>query len=93
MCAGLQDLLGGQSAGVVNRLNANIVPEHDTISNVMKQQFFPSSDRPEVLVDVTMPQGSSTEVTQAAVIKVENWLRAQRISPAPLVGNDRVYSR
>src|SRR5258708_28258092 len=43
----------------------------------VKQQFFPSSDRPEVLVDVTMPQGSSIEATQAAVIKVENWLRAQ----------------
>jgi len=44
---------------------------------LVKQQFFPSSDRPEVLVDVTMPQGSSIEATQAAVIKVENWLRAQ----------------
>src|SRR3984893_6252636 len=44
---------------------------------LVKQQFFPSSDRPEVLVDVTMPQGSSFEATQTAVIKVENWLRAQ----------------
>src|SRR5258708_24498108 len=43
----------------------------------VKQQFFPSSDRPEVLVNVTMPEGSSIEATQAAVIKVENWLRAQ----------------
>jgi len=43
----------------------------------VKQQFFPSSDRPEVLVDVTMPQGSSIEVTQAAVMKIEKWLRAQ----------------
>jgi multidrug efflux pump subunit AcrB len=45
--------------------------------SLVKQQFFPSSDRPEVLVDVTMPQGSSIEATQVAVIKVENWLRAQ----------------
>jgi multidrug efflux pump subunit AcrB len=44
---------------------------------LVKQQFFPSSDRPEVLVDVTMPQGSSIEATQATVIKVESWLRAQ----------------
>lgn len=44
---------------------------------LVKQQFFPSSDRPEVLVDVTMPQGSSIEATQTAVIKVENWLSAQ----------------
>jgi multidrug efflux pump subunit AcrB len=45
--------------------------------SLVKQQFFPSSDRPEVLVDVTMPQGSSIEATQSAVIKVESWLRAQ----------------
>jgi multidrug efflux pump subunit AcrB len=44
---------------------------------LVKQQFFPSSDRPEVLVDVTMPQGSSIEATQATVIKIEKWLRAQ----------------
>ena len=44
---------------------------------LVKQQFFPSSDRPEVLVDVTLPQGASIEATRATVIKVENWLRAQ----------------
>jgi multidrug efflux pump subunit AcrB len=44
---------------------------------LVKQQFFPSSDRPEVLVDVTMPQGSSIEATQATVVKIETWLRAQ----------------
>jgi multidrug efflux pump subunit AcrB len=43
----------------------------------VKQQFFPSSDRPEVLVDVTLPQGSSVETTRATVIKLENWLRKQ----------------
>ena len=43
----------------------------------VKQQFFPSSDRPEVLVDVTLPQGSSIEATQATVIKIEGWLRTQ----------------
>ncbi len=44
---------------------------------LLKQQFFPSSDRPEVLVDVTLPQGSSIEATQAAVMKLETWLKAQ----------------
>ncbi len=44
---------------------------------LVKQQFFPSSDRPEVLVDVTLPQGTSIETTQATVLKVEKWLRAQ----------------
>lgn len=43
----------------------------------MKQQFFPSSDRPEVLVDVTLPQGTSIETTQATVLKLEKWLRSQ----------------
>jgi multidrug efflux pump subunit AcrB len=43
----------------------------------VRQQFFPSSDRPEVLVDVTLPQGSSIETTRATVIKLENWLREQ----------------
>jgi multidrug efflux pump subunit AcrB len=44
---------------------------------LVKQQFFPSSDRPEVLVDVTLPRGSSIEATQATVINLEKWLRAQ----------------
>jgi multidrug efflux pump subunit AcrB len=43
----------------------------------VKQQFFPTSDRPEVLVDITLPQGSSIEATQTTVSKVETWLRAQ----------------
>ena len=43
----------------------------------VKQQFFPTSDRPEVLIDVTLPQGSSIETTQATVSRVESWLRAQ----------------
>jgi multidrug efflux pump subunit AcrB len=41
----------------------------------VKQQFFPKSDRPEVIVEVTLPQGSSIETTKASVIKIENWLR------------------
>ncbi|HKW34875.1 MAG TPA: efflux RND transporter permease subunit [Candidatus Acidoferrum sp.] len=44
---------------------------------LVKQQFFPSSDRPEVLVDVTLPQGSSIEATQAAVLKIERWVKLQ----------------
>ena len=43
----------------------------------VKQQFFPSSDRPEMLVDVILPQGSSIEATQTAVLKIEKWLSAQ----------------
>lgn len=41
----------------------------------IKQQFFPTSDRPEVLVEVRMPEGTSIETTTAAVEKVEHWLK------------------
>ncbi|MGQ0618384.1 MAG: efflux RND transporter permease subunit [Panacagrimonas sp.] len=42
-----------------------------------KQQFFPNSDRPEVLIEVQMPEGTSIEATSAAVKKVEAWLDQQ----------------
>src|SRR6185437_8933242 len=44
----------------------------------VKRQFFPSSDRPEVLVEVQMPEGTSIEATTAAATKVERWVRRQR---------------
>ncbi|HEX5458557.1 MAG TPA: efflux RND transporter permease subunit [Steroidobacteraceae bacterium] len=44
---------------------------------LVKQQFFPTSDRPEVLVDVQMPEGTAIEATKAAALKVEAWLRKQ----------------
>jgi len=44
---------------------------------LVKRQFFPSSDRPEVLVEVQMPEGTSIEATAAATIKVEQWVRQQ----------------
>ena len=43
----------------------------------VKQQFFPTSDRPEVLVEVRMPEGTGIEATSAAVTKVEDWLMKQ----------------
>jgi multidrug efflux pump subunit AcrB len=45
---------------------------------LVEQQFFPSSDRPEMLVDVTLPQGSSIEATSASVDKIEKWLKQQK---------------
>src|SRR5579863_8458393 len=41
----------------------------------VNQQFFPTSDRPEVLVEVRLPEGTSIETTTAAVEKLERWLR------------------
>ena len=43
----------------------------------VKQQFFPTSERPELLVEVRMPEGTSIETTDAATAKVEVWLREQ----------------
>jgi multidrug efflux pump subunit AcrB len=43
----------------------------------VKQQFFPTSDRPEVLVELQLPEGSSIAQTSAATAKVEAWLRKQ----------------
>ena len=43
----------------------------------VKHQFFPSSDRPEVLVEVQMPEGTSIEATTSAAVKVEQWVRQQ----------------
>jgi len=44
---------------------------------LVKKQFFPTSDRPEVLVEVQMPYGTSIEQTSAASVKVESWLKRQ----------------
>ncbi|HEY8157962.1 MAG TPA: efflux RND transporter permease subunit [Methylobacter sp.] len=43
----------------------------------LKQQFFPSSDRPEMLVEIQMPFGTTIEATSAAAAKVEQWLKQQ----------------
>ncbi|MBK1891732.1 efflux RND transporter permease subunit [Undibacterium sp. 14-3-2] len=45
---------------------------------MVKKQFFPTSDRPEVLVEVQMPYGTSIEQTSAATAKVEAWLAKQK---------------
>jgi multidrug efflux pump subunit AcrB len=44
---------------------------------VVKKQFFPTSDRPEVLVEVQMAYGTSIEQTSATTAKVEAWLAKQ----------------
>ena len=44
---------------------------------LVKKQFFPISDRPEVLVEVQMPYGTSMARTDAATAKVEAWLAQQ----------------
>ncbi|NOW48666.1 multidrug efflux pump subunit AcrB [Novosphingobium sp. SG751A] len=43
----------------------------------VKKQFFPTSDRPELLVEVQMPKGSAIAQTSEAARQVETWLRKQ----------------
>jgi multidrug efflux pump subunit AcrB len=43
----------------------------------VKQQFFPNSDRTEMLVEVQMPEGTSIEATSKVAAKVEDWLKTQ----------------
>jgi len=44
---------------------------------LVKKQFFPASDRPEVLVEVQMPKGTAIAQTSEAAKEVETWLRKQ----------------
>jgi multidrug efflux pump subunit AcrB len=44
---------------------------------LVKKQFFPTSDRPEVLVEIQLPYGSAIEQTSASAAKIENWLKEQ----------------
>ncbi len=45
---------------------------------IVKKQFFPTSDRPEVLVEVQMPYGTAIGQTSAAAAKIEAWLAKQK---------------
>ncbi|MDO3623081.1 efflux RND transporter permease subunit [Ralstonia pseudosolanacearum] len=45
---------------------------------IVKKQFFPISDRPEVLVEMQMPYGTSINQTDAATAKLEAWLAKQK---------------
>ncbi|WP_192179594.1 efflux RND transporter permease subunit [Mesorhizobium amorphae] len=43
---------------------------------LVPQEFFPKSDRPEVMVDLTLPRTASLQATQATVERVETLLKA-----------------
>jgi len=60
-------------AGAVVVLFAVAIPG----MGLVKKQFFPTSDRPEVMIEVQMPYGTSFEQTSAAAAKVEAWLHKQ----------------
>lgn len=41
------------------------------------KQFFPTSDRPELLVDINLPEGSSEAATNQLSLQIENYLKQQ----------------
>jgi multidrug efflux pump len=43
--------------------------------NFVPKQFFPASDRPELMVDLWMPQAATFDVTEKAVVDFENRLK------------------
>jgi multidrug efflux pump subunit AcrB len=43
----------------------------------VEQQFFPNSDRPELIVEVNMPTGTAFDTTEASVRHIETALRAE----------------
>ncbi len=45
---------------------------------VIPQQFFPSSDRPEILADLWLPEGASYKETEAQAIRFEKDMLADR---------------
>ncbi|EQB02242.1 hypothetical protein L288_16915 [Sphingobium quisquiliarum P25] len=45
---------------------------------LVRQQFFPASDRPELIVDIAMRPGSSIGATSAAVAQIEKGLARDR---------------
>jgi multidrug efflux pump subunit AcrB len=61
------------AAGVIGAFVVSILG-----MGAVNKQFFPTSDRPEVLVEVQMPYGTSIAQTSAATAKVEAWLANQQ---------------
>lgn len=44
---------------------------------LVKKQFFPTSDRPELLVEIQLPKGTAIAQTTKAATEVEAWLQKQ----------------
>ena len=45
------------------------------LQKAVVKQFFPSSDRPELLIDINLPEGSSFQATEAVVKRLEKMLQ------------------
>ncbi|PWK68984.1 efflux RND transporter permease subunit [Aminobacter sp. AP02] len=61
-------------------------------SSLMKRQFFPPSDRPELMLQLVLPQSASTSATAAEVERVEKILAADEdvVDWSFYVGSDAI---
>ncbi|MBN2646806.1 MAG: efflux RND transporter permease subunit [Thiotrichales bacterium] len=45
------------------------------MKNAVEKQFFPSSDRPELMIDIAMPEGTSLAATDAVAKRMEDLIK------------------
>ena len=69
LCASLTEEARGRWTSDHSRCALSMSP--------LEQQFFPNSDRTEIFVDSTLPQGASLEATERSVNTLEQWLKQQ----------------
>lgn len=76
--AGLAVFLGGLVARVPGRLMIGglaLVLISLALTPFMKQQFFPNADRPQVIVELYMPEGTDQERTSSVAADLERAIR------------------
>ncbi|MBO6850621.1 MAG: efflux RND transporter permease subunit [Marinobacter sp.] len=76
--AGLAVFLGGLVARVPGRLmigGLSLVLISLALTPFMKQQFFPNADRPQVIVELYMPEGTDQERTSSVAADLERAIR------------------
>lgn len=47
------------------------------LSSALEQEFFPASDRPELLVSINLPQNAAQSATLSRTAAIEDWLQQQ----------------
>lgn len=47
------------------------------MAKLVEKQFFPSSDRPELMVDIYLPEGASQQVTNQLTHRIEDYVHQQ----------------
>lgn len=64
-----------KNRALVLALTAFIFLSSLLLLNIIKKEFFPASVRPEILVELNLPEGSSLKATEAAALKLTNLIK------------------